>query len=675
MVDYIKEKYTNASPDPISLKQTEKVLEQMKSNSICRINDKGTGFFVKIPFKSKLLPVLITTNSVINRNDIQNKKNIVLYLNNNEKRKTIKLDNNRLKYSNEKFDITIIEIKEKEDSLNIKYLELDDEIINYFKLNQKSGQHYLINLYYNESIYLLDYPDDKNIFASYGKLFDINNTEIIHECHLKKGSSGSPILLINNQKLIGIHCFTSKQCKYNIGALLIYSIIEFSTIKNNLLLIDKQGRNMNHIYIIGEFNIEEEGKEIRIINSYEESNLENKFKDKEKENEKGISIINSYEESNLENKFKDNEKENEKEIKDNYEIIIFDKLIPFCYFYKFNKKGKYTITYKVKKNITKTNNMFSGCSCLTSIDLSNFNTDQVIDMSSMFSGCSSLKDINLTYFNTEKVIDMSNMFNGCKLLKDINLSCFNTNNVTNMSYMFNGCSSLTDINLFNFNTDKVFDMSNMFNGCKLLEDINLSCFNTNNVTNMSYMFSGCIYLKAIDLTYFNTYNTTNINSMFRECSSLKKINLSNFNTNQVIDMSNLFGVCSSLTEINLSSFNTNNVKNMNSMFGRCKSLTKIELSSFNTNNVTDMGHMFGGCSSLTNINLSNFYTNNVTDMSYMFNGCRSLTYLDLSNFNADNVNVKNLYHMFYRCRKISKNNFICKDENILRRFDARKSFF
>ena len=110
MVDYIKEKYTNASPDPISLKQTEKVLEQMKSSGICRINDKGTGIFVKIPYKSKLLTVLITTNQVISTNDIQDNRNISLYLNNDKKIKTIKLDNNRLKYINEKLDITIIEI-------------------------------------------------------------------------------------------------------------------------------------------------------------------------------------------------------------------------------------------------------------------------------------------------------------------------------------------------------------------------------------------------------------------------------------------------------------------------------------------------------------------------------------------------------------------------------------
>ena len=41
----------------------------------------------------------------------------------------IKLDNNRLRYTNEKLDIIIIEIKENVDILNVKYLELDDEII------------------------------------------------------------------------------------------------------------------------------------------------------------------------------------------------------------------------------------------------------------------------------------------------------------------------------------------------------------------------------------------------------------------------------------------------------------------------------------------------------------------------------------------------------------------
>ena len=63
-------------------------------------------------------------------------------------------------------------------------------------------------------------------------------------------------------------------------------------------------------YIIGELDIKEDEQNIRIINSYKESNKE-------------------Y--------------ENEKEIKENCEIRINNKFIPFSYFQKFNKKGKYTI--------------------------------------------------------------------------------------------------------------------------------------------------------------------------------------------------------------------------------------------------------------------------------------------------------------------------------------------
>ena len=39
--------------------------------------------------------------------------------------------------------------------------------------------------------------------------------------------------------------------------------------------------------------------------------------------------------------------------------------------------------------------MFYGCSSLTNIDLSNFNTNNVTDMYGMFSGCSKLKKENV----------------------------------------------------------------------------------------------------------------------------------------------------------------------------------------------------------------------------------------------------------------------------------------
>jgi len=367
MSDRIKNKYIYNSLEPLSLKVIEKTVAQMK-NSVCRIhnNGKGTGFFVKISYKSKLLPVLITTNHAINYDDIKKNKNISLSLNNDKI--IIKLDNNRKIYINEKLNITIIEIKEK--NLNINYLELEDEMINYINLNNKEKLYYLNNSYFNGSIYSLNYSKDNNIFISYGKLININNSDIFHNCNIKGDSLGSPILLLNNQKLIGIHCNNSSQYNYNKGTLLIYSILEFAKMKNKLLTINKEGKIINQIFncIIGELNTKEDEQYIRIINSYEESCRENK-----------LTIHKEY--------------ENEKDIKQNCEIRINGKLIQFSYFHIFNKKDKYTILYIFKNNITKCNDMFRGCSSLTNINLTYYNANNITNMSGMFSGCSFLKNI------------------------------------------------------------------------------------------------------------------------------------------------------------------------------------------------------------------------------------------------------------------------------------------
>ena len=57
---------------------------------------------------------------------------------------------------------------------------------------------------------------------------------------------------------------------------------------------------------------------------------------------------------------------------------------------------------------------------------------------------------------------MSYMFFGCSSLTSLNLSNFNINNVNNMSYMFYNCTSLISLNLSNFNTNNVKDMNSIF---------------------------------------------------------------------------------------------------------------------------------------------------------------------------------------------------------------------
>ena len=90
--------------------------------------------------------------------------------------------------------------------------------------------------------------------------------------------------------------------------------------------------------------------------------------------------------------------------------------------------------------------MFSGCSKLTSLDVTRFNTSAVTSMSSMFSGCSSLTSLDLTGFDTSAVTSMYWMFSDCSKLTSLDLSSFDTSAVTTaMQYIFNNCHALTSL--------------------------------------------------------------------------------------------------------------------------------------------------------------------------------------------------------------------------------------
>ncbi len=298
-------------------------------------------------------------------------------------------------------------------------------------------------------------------------------------------------------------------------------------------------------------------------------------------------------------------------------------------------------------NVTDTSYMFSGCSGLISVDLSNFDVSNVTDMTYMFNGCSGLNALNLSNFNTSNVTDMTHMFFGCRNLISLDLSSFNTSYVADMSYMFNECENLESLNLSGFDTSNVTDMKNMFYMCRSLPALDLSNFYTPNVTSMYHMFHGCVKLSSLNLSNFDTSNVTNMGGMFSYCSSLRDADTSGFYTGNVTDMSNMFAGCLSLSPINVSGFNTSNVTDMSYMFKDCRQAVLLDVSGFNTANVTDMKYMFAQCLNLPSLNLSGFDTANVTDMSHMFEDCKSMTALNVSGF--DTSNTADMSYMFNLC--------------------------
>ena len=68
--------------------------------------------------------------------------------------------------------------------------------------------------------------------------------------------------------------------------------------------------------------------------------------------------------------------------------------------------------------------MFSGCSSLTSLDLSHFDTRNVEIMIEMFRNCESLTSLDLSNFETQNCESMRGMFSGCKKLTYLDISGF-----------------------------------------------------------------------------------------------------------------------------------------------------------------------------------------------------------------------------------------------------------
>ena len=106
--------------------------------------------------------------------------------------------------------------------------------------------------------------------------------------------------------------------------------------------------------------------------------------------------------------------------------------------------------------------MFSGCSSLISLDISNLIISSIVNLGSMFSGCTSLLSLNLYNFDTSHVKNISYMFYDCSSLISLDLSNFDTSNVEAMDNMFDGCISLEYIDLRSYSESKLIKDSSRF---------------------------------------------------------------------------------------------------------------------------------------------------------------------------------------------------------------------
>ena len=192
------------------------------------------------------------------------------------------------------------------------------------------------------------------------------------------------------------------------------------------------------------------------------------------------------------------------------------------------------LTHLNTENVFNMNYMFNKCYEIQKIIFpESFNTQKVENMSFMFHNCQNLQELNFSSsFKTNNVTNMRTMFGKCFKIKKLDLSNYNTENVKDMSYMFDQCNNLEEIIIDpKFVTENIIYMGHMFSDCYNLKKIDLSSFNTQKVKYMSYMFSNCQQLTNIDLSKSKINKETNLFYMFKDCVNLRKINISLFDIN------------------------------------------------------------------------------------------------------------------------------------------------
>ena len=288
--------------------------------------------------------------------------------------------------------------------------------------------------------------------------------------------------------------------------------------------------------------------------------------------------------------------------------FVIDGVIfpPENYYQEYKEAGKKVVIINFKEKIINMGSFFNECYYLRDVDLRNFDSSEMIEMSALFKGHSNLKSVTFgSNFDTSKVTKMDHVFQSCESLTSINLNMFNTSSVTDFECMFSGCRSITKLDLKTFDVSNAVNFGGMFELCNSLTSIDLSSFRTDKAVYMNYMFYGCNLLENIDLSNFNTGNVITMSAMFAGCLKIKSLDLSSFDTSNLVDADRMFYDCQGLVDIK-QHFTSEKLKKMRRMFADCIKLEKIDLSGIVGEELVDMRLAFSYCSMLYSIDLRNF---------------------------------------------------------------------
>lgn len=183
LVELVDEKDTNESNPSSSFSQI------LKSNqATCKIkvnNTSGTGFFATIPVIKNNMRMcgLITSNHVLSMNELLQGRTFSLIFDSNRRKKEIKLDDKKIRFTCPLIDISFIEFSPDELDRSVRYLELNESI-------SKA----------NESAFITQHSSNSDCSIAQGVIKEIWGFDINHSVSVGSDYSGAP--LMNNEGIV-----------------------------------------------------------------------------------------------------------------------------------------------------------------------------------------------------------------------------------------------------------------------------------------------------------------------------------------------------------------------------------------------------------------------------------------------------------------------------------------
>ena len=135
------------------------------------------------------------------------------------------------------------------------------------------------------------------------------------------------------------------------------------------------------------------------------------------------------------------------------------------------------------------------------IDLTDIDISELDDISDVFGILDKAKVIDISGWDTSNVINMSYMFSRCKNLKNIiGIENLDVSKLENADSMFFYCENLVELDLTNWNPILLKTAWNMFSYCSNLKIIkNVENWQLPNIHDAAYMFYKCTKLD-VDLS-------------------------------------------------------------------------------------------------------------------------------------------------------------------------------